>query len=60
MVPIRKCSDIELIQLLKDDDYTSFTEIYNRYGEALAGFAWSKLYNIEDARDILQDIFVKL
>jgi len=53
-------SDNELIQLLKEDDNTAFTEIYNRYGNSLAGFAGSLLYNLDDAHDILHDIFVKL
>jgi RNA polymerase sigma-70 factor (family 1) len=53
-------TDIELIQLLKKDDQTAFTEIYTRYAESLAGFAGSKLYSLEDARDILHDLFVKL
>jgi RNA polymerase sigma-70 factor (family 1) len=53
-------SDIELIRRLKNDDRKVFTEIYKRYAASLAGFAASKLYNLEDARDILHDLFVKL
>ncbi|MEJ7558623.1 MAG: RNA polymerase sigma-70 factor [Pedobacter sp.] len=53
-------SDNELIQLLKVDDKAALTEIYNRYIESLAGFAGSQLYDLEDARDILHDIFAKL
>lgn len=49
-----------LVTLLKQSDQQAFAEIYRRYGGKLAGFAASKLYNLEDARDILQDIFVKL
>jgi RNA polymerase sigma-70 factor (family 1) len=60
MSQIQQLSDIELIRLLKSDDYAAFTEIYNRYGETLAGFAGAKLYHLEDARDLLHDIFVKL
>jgi RNA polymerase sigma-70 factor (family 1) len=52
--------DDELIALLKKDDKAAFTEIYNRYAESLAGFASSKLYNLEDSRDIIHDLFVKL
>ena len=60
MPDIRKLSDNELIQLLKKDDNSAFTEIYNRYADSLAGFAGAKLYHLEDARDILHDIFIKL
>lgn len=60
MTAIAKLSDNELIDRLKKDDQVAFTEIYNRYSESLAGFAGAKLYNLEDARDILHDLFVKL
>jgi len=60
MPDIQKLSDNELIQLLKNDDNSAFTEIYNRYAESLAGFAGAKLFHLEDARDILHDIFIKL
>ena len=60
MSKIQELSDNELIQLLKKDDNVAFTEIYNRYKESLAGFAGAQLYHLEDAHDILHDIFVKL
>jgi RNA polymerase sigma-70 factor (ECF subfamily) len=53
-------SDLQLIDLLKRDDEAAFTEIYSRYAENLTGFASSKLYNLEDPRDIIHDLFVKL
>lgn len=53
-------SDEQLLLHLKKGDKQAFTEIYNRYAESLAGFAASKLYNLDDARDILHDLFVKL
>lgn len=60
MTAYTKLSDDQLIAFLKKDDQQAFTEIYNRYAESLAGFAASKLYNLDDARDILHDMFVKL
>ena len=48
------------IDLLKKDDEGAFAEIYRRYAESLAGFASSKLFDLEDARDIIHDVFVKL
>jgi RNA polymerase sigma-70 factor (family 1) len=57
---IKSLSDNELVHLLKQGDREAFTEIYKRYAESLAGFAASKLYSLEDARDVLHDLFVKL
>ena len=53
-------TDSELIVLLKEDDQSAFAEIYGRYSVNLAGFAASKLHNLDDARDIIHDLFVKL
>ena len=56
----RKLSDEQLILLLKEDNEAAFAEIYNRYAESLAGFSASKLYSLEDAQDVIHDLFVKL
>ena len=53
-------TDLQLIDLLKKDDEGAFAEIYRRYAESLAGFASSKLFDLDDARDIIHDVFVKL
>ena len=53
-------TDLQLINLLKDDDEAAFAEIYKRYAKSLADFTASKLFNLEDAQDIIHDIFVKL
>jgi RNA polymerase sigma-70 factor (family 1) len=53
-------SDQQLIRLIKTGDRAAFTEVYKRYAESLAGFAFSKLYDLDDARDVLHDLFVKL
>jgi RNA polymerase sigma-70 factor (family 1) len=55
-----KLTDEQLTALVKNGDAQAFAEIYNRYAESLAGFAASKLYSLDDARDILHDMFVKL
>jgi RNA polymerase sigma-70 factor (ECF subfamily) len=57
---IQSRTDRQLIDLLKAGDETAFAEVYDRYAENLAGFASSKLYSLEDARDIIHDLFVKL
>jgi RNA polymerase sigma-70 factor (ECF subfamily) len=50
----------ELIHRLAKDEEAAFAEIYKRYAESLAGFAASKLFCLEDAQDVIHDIFVKL
>jgi RNA polymerase sigma-70 factor (ECF subfamily) len=60
MQPTNQPDDIELINRLADNDEFAFAEIYGRYAEKLAGYAASKLYSLEDAQDVIHDIFVKL
>src|ERR1035437_2995674 len=60
MTACAELTDEQLIILLKKGDQRAFAEIYKRYAESLAGFAASKLYNLDDARDLLHDLFVKL
>ena len=57
---VKNLTDTELIHLLKQDNRQAFTEIYQRYAESLAGFAASKLFSLDDARDVLHDLFVKI
>lgn len=52
--------DLQLIDLLKKGDESAFSEIYSRYADSLAGFASSKFFDLEDGRDIIHDVFVKL
>ncbi|MCC8426489.1 RNA polymerase sigma-70 factor [Mucilaginibacter sp. UR6-11] len=52
-------TDLHLVDLLKEDDEAAFTEIYRRYAAKLASFASSRLYDLEEARDIIHDVFVK-
>jgi RNA polymerase sigma-70 factor (family 1) len=58
MAAYKKLTDEQLVVLLKKGDQLAFTEIYSRYAEKLAGFAASKLYSIDDSRDLLHDLFV--
>lgn len=60
MIAHHSLTDLQLVDLLKVDDEAAFTEIYHRYAENLTGFASSKLYNLEEPRDIIHDVFVKL
>lgn len=53
-------TDLKLVDLLKNGDESAYSEIYSRYAENLAGFASSKLYSLDDAKDIVHDVFVNL
>lgn len=53
-------SDLELVDLLKQDDRDAFAEIYRRHAHRLTDFASSKLYSLNDARDLIQDLFAGL
>ncbi|WP_158800365.1 RNA polymerase sigma factor [Pedobacter sp. L105] len=53
-------TDIELVYLLKDNDYIAYTEIYNRYSGVLYSHAYNKLRNREEAKDILQELFTSI
>jgi len=58
MAAYKKLTDEQLVILLKKGDQLAFTEIYSRYAEKLVGFAASKLYSLDDSRDLLHDLFV--
>jgi len=60
MVRYNSLSDLELVDFLKAGDEAAFTEIYYRYAERLTGFASSKLFSLEDASDIIHEVFLKL
>jgi RNA polymerase sigma-70 factor (family 1) len=60
MSALQTLPDEQLLPLLKKGDKAAFAEIYSRYAKSLAGFAGSKLFDLEDAKDIIHDVFVKL
>jgi len=53
-------SDIQLTELLKASDRIAFTEIYNRYHKLVLIEAYKKLRNLDQAKDIVQDLFTTL
>ena len=53
-------SDLELIRLLQSGDHQAYTEIYNRFKSVLYVHAYNKLRNTEEAKDVVQDLFVSL
>jgi RNA polymerase sigma-70 factor (family 1) len=53
-------TDIELTGLLQQGDVMAFTEIYNRYWKKLFAVAGNKIRDLDEAEEIVQDIFVSL
>jgi RNA polymerase sigma-70 factor (family 1) len=53
-------TDQELTALLKSGDHAAFALIYDRYAPHLVRFAATKLFDLDDCRDLVQDIFVNL
>ncbi|MBB5638627.1 RNA polymerase sigma-70 factor (ECF subfamily) [Pedobacter cryoconitis] len=53
-------TDGELILLLKEDNDAAFREIYLRYDKLLYLYAYKKLRNKEEAKDVVQDVFTWL
>lgn len=62
MTTLNILTDHQLIELLRKDDRSAFTEIYHRYAKSLTGFAVSnyKLFDLTDASDVLHDLFAWL
>lgn len=53
-------SEDSLISLIKENDEDAFREIYERYSGLLYVFAFKKLKNEDEAKDIVQEIFITL
>src|SRR5690606_3356219 len=49
-----------LLRHLKDDSKEAFTEIYDRYWKKMLVVATNKLNSIDDAEEVIQDIFISL
>ena len=52
--------DAQLVDLLRLGDSLAFTEIYNRYQKLLYVYAFRKLKDKDEAKDIIQDVYVAL
>jgi RNA polymerase sigma-70 factor (family 1) len=53
-------SDIELTELLKEGDHFAYAEIYKRYSPLLFVHAFKKIRNIEEAKDVIQEVFTSI
>jgi len=53
-------ADADLVNMLRSNDEGAFTELYNRYWKKLFVIAASRTARLEDAEEIVQDIFTAL
>jgi RNA polymerase sigma-70 factor (family 1) len=60
MAPLKKLSDEELMALLREGDHAAFREIFLRYDKLLFLYAFKKLREREEARDVVQEVFAWL
>jgi RNA polymerase sigma-70 factor (ECF subfamily) len=53
-------SDLELLDLIRLGDKMAFSEIYSRYWKKVFTVASNKIGQLEEAEEIVQDIFISL
>lgn len=57
---LKNTSDENLASLIRDGNHHAFEELYNRYKVTLINHAYKKLGDFEDAKEIVQEIFMKI
>lgn len=57
---MKKSSDRSLMELVQSDNHFAFTILVDRYWEELYRHTWLKIKNEDEAKDIVQDIFLGL
>ncbi|TCC99558.1 RNA polymerase sigma factor [Pedobacter hiemivivus] len=60
MTSYSKFSEEQLATLLREGDHLAFTEIYNRFFEVLYMHAFRRLNDDDEAKDLVQEMFVGL
>ncbi len=53
-------TELALIEAAKRDDRRAQSKLYERYAQAMLNVAYRVVWNEEDARDVLQDAFLKI
>lgn len=53
-------TDSDWILALKEGDVQAFSELFDRYGKRLYHFSMGYLKSVEDAEEIVQDVFLKI
>lgn len=57
---LSQLKDQDLMSLLERDNHDAFTEIYDRYWKKMFALAADKLDDLDEAKEIVQQIFVSL
>lgn len=57
---LRQHTDDELLELMRLTDEGAFVEVFNRYNSLLLNFAYIRLRDTEEAKDVVQDVFLNL
>ncbi len=57
MINYSRHNDQQLIALLKEGDHHAYTEFYERYFQLLFVYAYKRLRNQDEAKDVVQDFF---
>jgi len=52
--------DLDIIKNCKNNDFSDFWELYDKYIDKIYNFIYLKVYNREIAEDITSDVFYKL
>jgi RNA polymerase sigma-70 factor (family 1) len=60
MPDYKELSDQELFDLLKENNQSAFTEIYDRYKVVLHRYAYKWLQDRDAVKDVIQDIFTMI
>ncbi len=55
-----KYTDEFLLNLLKKDDQSAYTEIFERYSKLLINHAYKILENQDEANDVVQEVFLSI
>jgi len=60
MIVYTDYTDLELVRLVAEGDERAYTELFERYWERMVMVARAKLGNTEDAKEVVQIVFIDL
>jgi len=60
MADIEQYSDLELVALIHSDDTTGLDELFRRYAHRLCDFAFQYVNDLEIAKELVSDLFLRL
>jgi len=59
-IDLKRLSDTELMELIRNSDYAAFDELYDRYWAPIKRFLFSLTWDEDVAEDYLQEVFLRL